>query len=77
MPSGTPDPATLRPLTAFAWGALRYLASNESAASHDFNPGVWNRLRRESLVEPFFAGDRTRYRITAAGRQRLRERDHG
>jgi hypothetical protein len=65
------------PLSAHAIGVLRQLARG-SLFGCEINPGVRDRLWRESLAEPDEEGRGTRvWTITAAGRARLAKIDRG
>lgn len=72
MPSGHIDKAKpLRPLSTYAWAALE-AAARTPTASHLYNAGVWNRLRREDLVEQVaLRGSSVIYSATEAGRTKL------
>lgn len=75
MPSGHVDKSKpLQPLSDHAWRVLEYLDTGRAMSSQASNPGVWNRLLREHLVEQQYQGSRRVYVITAAGREKMKER---
>lgn len=70
MPSGTPDPSKLRPLSPHAWGKLLEL-SYGPIVGRNLNPGVRERFVRGGLAEHLNDGRHT-VRITPKGREELR-----
>lgn len=78
MPSGTPNPDTLAPLSATAVKFLLRLRSGPQP-QREVNAGVAERLRREALIEPTTMpspyatrkGEVEAYALTTAGAARL------
>lgn len=74
MPSGHVDKSKpKKPITAHTWSVLAAIERGP-VPCYDVNPGVSHRLMREDLVEQVTWMGRESWRITDAGRAKLKER---